>query len=236
MAGAISQLVTAAIRGDATAVRRLARQRGPRVAAALADVALRGTTQAVISLAVAALARRKSDPAAIAALQRFLSRAPTRSSRHELGLDWAADALAARREPRAVAAAIASYRALPAGSRARHFLVQTLSNRTERDRALRANRALARWLVEVAKAGDDDSGEAIWGLMQIADPRTTRDLVALLKSTDPYLQQTAALTLIRIGRPQALAAATAFVARCTDAETVATLEAELRRRPRRARR
>src|SRR5512138_967361 len=94
------EMIAAAIAGDATAVRRLAREvRGP-VASSLAEVALEATSVKVINLAVAALSRRKTDPAAIAALQRLLSHPPS----HTRDAGWhetAAIVLAERKEPRA---------------------------------------------------------------------------------------------------------------------------------------
>jgi HEAT repeat protein len=178
----------------------------------LTDVALRSTSQLVIGRAVAALIRRKTDAKAIAGLARFLREAPVEDP-YEVALEFAAIALAESKHPRAVAAAIAAYRAIERGTRPGFFLVQTLSNRVERDRVLRTNRTLVDLLVEVAGSNDEENADAILAPAHARDPRTVRDLIALLRHRDAYVQQTAALALIRIGRPTGLVAARAFIKR-----------------------
>jgi hypothetical protein len=226
--------IQAAIDGDAAAVRRIARQPRGRIAAALAEVALGSTSAVVIDRAASALASRKRDPAAIPALQRFLSTAPAHA-RYRTGLEWAAIALAERKEPRAIRAAIASYLAMRPRSRERYFLIQTLSNRTERDRALRAHKALADLLLAIARGRDDERAEAVWALARIAAPRQTAGLIELLAHRDAYVQQTAASALARIATPAARAAVGAFLERCKDPEVIADLLRLLRARAMRRR-
>jgi HEAT repeat protein len=187
-----------AIRGDAKALRRIARSKNGDVASMLARVALHSTSPTIVKLAATALARRKKDPAAIPALARLIRNAPMKP-RYATAVEWAAVALAERKEPAAVAAAIATYRAMPPG-RARYFLIQTLSNRTEREKALRANPRLTTLLIDVVRdrRQTEERADALWALLQIAPVRAVGALTELLADRDGYVRETAALALARI--------------------------------------
>jgi HEAT repeat protein len=218
-----ADLVADAVAGSATAVRRLARSPHAGVAAALATIMIRSTSEAIITTAGVSLSGRKKDPAAIAAMKNVLvtSRSRTR------GIEFVAIALAERKEPKAITAAISAYRAMREG-RARHFIAQTLANRIERDKTLRSRSDVADFMLEVARGRHEVRSDAVWALVHLANPRTTHGLIALLASRDPYQRNSAARALHRIDRADARAAVTAFAARCRDRE----LRAELTRRSR----
>ena len=212
--------LAAAIAGDIKALRRLAREKHGRVAAMLAEVAVRTRSEHVANQAGASLASRKHDPTVIPAFAKVLRATPAKAA-NTAGFEWVASALAKRKEPAALRAAIASYRAMPAG-RARYFLMLGLSNRVERDRTLRASPAFLSFLLDAVRdrADAEERGSAAWMLFRIAHPRTTRVMRELLGDRDEYIRATAARALARIGSAEAIAAVRAFVKRCRDPELV----------------
>ena len=223
----LNELVAAAIAGEMKAVGRLARSPHRAVANALADVALRTRSVTVAQRAAYVLARRTKDPRAIAALARLLREG---DPRRESCLETAALALAARKEPAALVAAVACSRALKPGGRPHFFLIETLANRTERDRTVRESAAVIERMLEVAESRVDERSDAVWALFRIAQPRTTPRLIRLLRDRDTYVRDTAARALVRIGRPDAIAAVTSFLERCKDAELVTELRTALAKR------
>ena len=220
--------VKAAIAGDIRAMRRVARLKQGPVATMLADIAVRTCSRHVANQAAASLSRRDKDRAAIAAMANVLRATPADDETG--GFEWCASALAKRKEPAALRAAIASYRAMPPG-RARYFLVLGLSNRTERDKSLRKNAAFVQMMMDVVKDSNEEDarGAAIWALWRLAHPRSMPLMLELLETdADPYVRTTAARALAAIGGKRAVAALRPFLATCTDDDLVAELTPRLR--------
>jgi HEAT repeat protein len=225
--------VDAAIAGDLKALNRLARGKHARVAAQLADVGARTKSALVSMKAGALLSRRKTDPGAVAAIAKLLRATPADDSNTQ-GFEWAAMALASWKQPAALRAAIASYRVMPPG-RTRYFLLQTLSNRTQREKPLREHAAFVSLMLDAARdrTDEEERNAAAWALMQLAHPRTASAMIELLADGDDYIEMTAARTLAKIGSAAAQAAVRTFIARCKDAELVTELTKALGPRRRR---
>jgi HEAT repeat protein len=217
--------VKAAIAGDSKALNRIAR--APGAYALIAEVGAKTRSDAVAARAGTLLSRRNADASVIPAIARLLRSTPARDVR-SMGFEWAAMALAARKEPAALRAALASYRVMPTG-RARYFLLLTLSNRTEREKPLRANAPFMSLMLDAVRDRTDseERNAAAWALLQLAHPRATATMIELLTDSDDYIQMTAARTLVRIGRADGLVQVRAFIARCKDAELVTELTAAL---------
>jgi len=70
-------------------------------------------------------------------------------------------------------------------------------------------------------------GAAVWALGKLADPTSEKALLAAFRDDDATVQERAAAGLLRLGTPEALAQAIAFVAGDGDATTRATLAAAI---------
>jgi HEAT repeat protein len=223
--------VRAAIAGDSEALGRLAR--APGAYALIAEVGAKTRSDVIAARVGTLLSRKKADASVISAIARLLRTTPANDVR-AMGFEWAAMALASRKEPAALRAAIASYRAMPTG-RARYFLLLTLSNRTAREKTLRTKTSLVSLMLDAVRdrADSEERNAAAWALLQLAHTRTTTTMIELLSDTDDYIRMTAARTLVRIGRADGLEHVRGFVTRCRDAELVTELTGALAKRRRR---
>ena len=221
----------AAIAGDARAARRVAKRKQGPVAAQLAQIAVKTSSQEVANIAGGALSRRRKDRAAIPAMRKVLRATPQTDDILPCW-EWVACALGDRKEPEALAAAISSYRAMPEG-RSRYFLLQQLSNRTQREhKTLRENPAFVRMFMNVMVDSKDPEvrGVAIWGLCKLAHPRSLVLMLFMLADKDSYVADIAACTLVAIGGKRAIKAVRAYLNKCSDQELVADLTKQLGKR------
>jgi hypothetical protein len=220
--------LNAAIAGDSKALGRLSR--APRGYALLAEVGARTRSDVISARVGTLLSRKTANASVIPAIARLLRATPKNDAR-SMGFEWAAMALASRKEPAALRAAITSWRAMPTG-RARYFLLLALSNRTKREKQLRANASFVSLMLDAVRLRIDpeERNAAAWALMQLAHPRTTQVMRKLLADGDDYIAMTAARTLVRIGASDEHVRE--FIARCKDAELVDELTAALAKRAR----